>query len=212
MARDLPLRYVAFGDSTSVGVGARSGGGYPDRLAERLRREGFAVELLNLGVSGATTGDLAGGRVRRIPGRPPDLVTLGIGGNDAWRMVPNDTFAQRLDAIATALELTGARVVVCNLPDLGHAPAAAIAQAWLGVTPAQVTSRIRELNRFVDALASRPRFTVVDIFGYSQRELPGRPELFCSDGFHPSAEGYERWAEVMWPAVLDAARRWRDEG
>jgi len=49
-----PPIYVALGDSTAVGVGAERGGGYPERLAQRLAAAGTPVRLVNLGVSGAT--------------------------------------------------------------------------------------------------------------------------------------------------------------
>ncbi len=50
---------------------------------------------------------------------------------------------------------------------------------------------------------------MVDLFTFSQTELAGRQEYFCGDGFHPSAKGYDRWAEVMWPAVERAASKWK---
>ena len=53
------------------------------------------------------------------------------------------------------------------------------------------------------------RFTVVDLFSFTHRTVPGHPELFSADGFHPSSLGYDAWAEVMWPSVEAAARRWQ---
>jgi acyl-CoA thioesterase I len=50
---------------------------------------------------------------------------------------------------------------------------------------------------------------VVDLFGHSQRQLVSNKALFCPDGFHPSAQGYDQWAEAMWPAVRAAAERWQ---
>lgn len=202
------FRYIALGDSTGVGVGAGADGGYPERLARRLKAGGVPVGILNLAVSGATTSELVNGPLRRAVTRAPDLVTVGIGGNDAWRLVPEAAFARQIKEIADALEKCGAQVVVCNIADLGLSPAARVAQAWVGVTPTQITSRIRELNRQIDALAMRPRFAVVDLFAMSQREVPQHPEFFSPDGFHPSAAGYDHWAEVCWPAVSKAAQAW----
>jgi lysophospholipase L1-like esterase len=203
------FRYVALGDSTSVGVGAGSDGGYPERLARKIKASGVPIGILNLAVSGATAADVAAGQLQRATRGAPDLVTLGIGTNDAWRLVPEDRFVRDLRQIADGLEQTGARVVVCNLADLGLSPAAAAAQAWVGVTPAQLSARIRLLNRHLDALAARPRFEVADLFTESQRELPRHPEYFAADGFHPSAKGYDHWADLLWPAVfrLTAGRR-----
>lgn len=202
------LRYVALGDSTAVGVGAKADGGYPERLARRLKASGIPIGILNLGVSGATTRDVLRGQVERGAAKRPDLVTLGIGTNDAWRLVPEDDFARQVNAIADVLERSGSPVVAFNIADLGHAPAARIAQAWTGVTPEQITARIRSLNRVLDALADRPRFHVVDLFGASQRTLATRVDLFSPDGFHPSATGYAHWADLAWPTVEAIARAW----
>jgi lysophospholipase L1-like esterase len=78
----------------------------------------------------------------------------------------------------------------------------------LGLSRAQVTERVREFNAHLYALAKRPKFEVVDLFAFSQRELPIHPEYFCPDGFHPSRAGYDRWAELCWPAVERAASEW----
>ncbi len=202
------FRYIALGDSTAVGIGAERGGGYPARLAARLRTLQVPARLENLGLSGATTADVVSGRAARAAAARPDLITLAIGGNDAWRLVPDAVFAERIEAIADTLQSSGAPVIVCNIPDLGHAPAAKVAQAWLGITPEQISDRILELNRAIAPLATRPGFAVVDLFGASQRTIPKRGDIFCSDGFHPSAAGYEQWADEMWPAVWSVASAW----
>jgi len=73
------LLYVALGDSTAVGVGARSGGGYPERLVARLRPAHQGLKLLNLGRSGATSSDVLEAQLPRALRTQPRIVTLGIG-------------------------------------------------------------------------------------------------------------------------------------
>lgn len=203
------FRYVALGDSTSVGVGANADGGFPERLARRLKANGVPVGILNFAVSGARAVD-AEKQAERVASRRPHLVTLGIGSNDTWRLVSEDAFARSLEKIATRLESSGASVVVCTIPDLGKAPAATVAQAWLGVRPEQISERVRLLNHALLALANRPRFTIADVHQVSRTELPLHPEYFSPDGFHPSSAGYDFWAEVCWPAVWRVASTWLD--
>lgn len=205
------FRYVALGDSSAVGVGAGSGGGYPERVFQHLRQTGAPVGFLNLGASGATTRDLRLGALTRVGAKRPHLITLGIGSNDVWRLVPAEEFTANVRAIGEVLASTGARVLVCNLIDLAFAPAATVAQAWTGIAPAAFTERVRELNRPLEALAARPRFELVDLFGFSQRELPRHPEYFCDDGFHPSAAGYAAWAELCFAPARAAFEAWRQE-
>lgn len=202
------FRYVALGDSSAVGVGASSGGGYPERLYQRLKRAGYPAGILNLGVSGARSADVVRGQVEKAASKRPHLVTLGIGGNDLWRLIPTSEFRANLEAIARVLDATGAEVVVSNLIDLSLAPAATFVEQMIGVSRDLIRQRAEELNACFELFARRPRFTVVDLFGFSRREVPAHPEYFCSDGFHPSAEGYERWAEMMWPEVERIAKAW----
>ncbi len=203
------FRYIAVGDSTGAGVGATDGGGYPERIYHALKADGVPVGILNLAQSGAISSDLIAGQLPRATTRKPHLVTVGIGSNDVWRLVPEATFARNVTTIADALSATGAHVVVCNLIDLALSPAAGAAEAWVGLSRAAITERIRQFNRHLDALAGRPRFHVVDLFGFSQREVPSHPEYFCPDGFHPSATGYARWAELCMPPIRDAVREQR---
>jgi lysophospholipase L1-like esterase len=201
------FRYVALGDSTGVGVGADNDGGYPERLYQRMKRSGFKAGIMNLAQSGATTKDLLQGPVQKAVEVRPALVTLGIGTNDLWRMVPMGMFELNLKLIADALEGTGARVVVSNVIDLSRAPIAAMVDALLQVSRALFVQRLQQFNEGLNALGRRKNFQVVDLFGVVAREA-NIDAIFSGDGFHPSSHGYDRWAEELWPHVEVAARAW----
>jgi acyl-CoA thioesterase-1 len=42
-----------------------------------------------------------------------------------------------------------------------------------------------------------------DIYTITHEHLSSHREFFSEDGFHPSDEGYEFWAEKMWPVIAD---------
>ena len=197
-----PLPYVALGDSTAVGVGARHGG-YPERLLRRLEKS-RPVRLTNLGQSGATSSDVLRAQLPRLRGLDARLVTLGVGVNDLWRMVPSDVFQANLQAMARVLGALPARVFVNNLPDLSHAPVGQLAQQLLGVTPAQLGAHIAERNRAFDVFAPYSNITVFDTHAISEAALRGRRDFFSADGFHPSDAGYERWARLLWREMAQA--------
>ena len=79
----------------------------------------------------------------------------------------------------------------------------------LAVTPRFAHSDKREVVgrltvRFNEVLARKARqygVDVVDLYERSREEVPRRPELVASDGYHPSDLGYARWAELMWTRV-----------
>lgn len=200
------FRYVALGDSTGVGVGSGNDGGYPERLYQRLKKAGVKAGIMNLARSGATTSDLLAGPLHKAVEVRPSLVTLGIGSNDLWRMVPVSGFELNLNTIADGLQRTGAKVVVSNIIDLSRAPIAAMIDV-LQIPRAVLVARIVDFNARIAALAKRPGFSVVDLFGVSTRE-PSFAALFGNDGFHPSAKGYDRWADELWPHVEAAGRAW----
>ena len=188
---------MALGDSTAVGVGAQTGGGYPDRLVVKLRAAYPALKLLNLGQSGATSSDVLDSQVPRALRTRPRLITLGIGINDVGLQISDDAFAVNLEEIVVQLRKLGVPTAIANIPDLTLAPA--IAQ----LVPRSIYERRIELfNEHVTATAARHGLTLVDLYTWSRNVLRTRPELFSPDGFHPSALGYDVWAERMLaPAV-----------
>ena len=191
--------YAALGDSTGVGVGARDGKGYVARLFERIRRERGDARLQNLCVSGATTEDVLREQLGAAIQNRPTLVTLGIGINDIGHGMTVERFARNYEEIIKRLKAeTGAVLVITNIPDMSFAPVIPASQR-------DETRRIVQLfNERLEAIAKRYELRVVDTYAETHRVIPSHPEFFSEDGFHPSAEGYEYWAEAMWPTVKAA--------
>ena len=194
MAETTRFTYLALGDSTGVGVGAREGGGYVERLHRRLLAVRPGASLVNLCQSGATSADVRDDQVPRARRVPASLITLGIGINDVTWQVQEEAFAINLEEIAVALASVRAPVILMNIPDLALAPVALRFDAFL------YERRIEVFNEHVEATAARHHFTHVDLFAATKR-LRSRAGLFSSDGFHPSAEGYEEWTAQLWPAM-----------
>jgi lysophospholipase L1-like esterase len=194
-----PVEYVAFGDSTGVGVGARRGGGYVARVFERIERVRAGSSVRNFCVSGAETSDVLRSQLARLDATRASLVTLGIGINDVSHGVTPDEFARNYEEIITRLKSkTDAPIVATNIPDISHAPRV---PAFLHE---QVRQRIQLFNTHIAEIAKRHDVRLVNAYDMSREVIPNHPEFFSSDGFHPSDEGYEYWAKMMWPAVKEA--------
>jgi acyl-CoA thioesterase-1 len=193
-----PVSYVAFGDSTGVGVGARQGG-YVARVFERIERVRPGSSLRNFCVSGAETADVLRGQLTRLDAARPTLITLGIGINDVSHGIAPDVFARNYEEIITRLKSkTDAPIVATNIPDISHAPRV---PAFLHE---QVRQRIQLFNTQIAEITRRHGLLLVDAYDMSREVIPNHPEFFSPDGFHPSDEGYEYWAKMMWPAVKEA--------
>lgn len=192
-----PLHYVALGDSTGAGVGARDGKGYVARLFDRLVKIRSGSKLTNLCFSGATSEDVLQSQLDRAIAAKPDLVTLSIGINDIGHGFTLDTYGNNFGAILNALRTrTNAAIVVSNLPDISTAPR--IPQSMRATTQRQ----IQLFNSKINEVARNHGVIVFDIYTPTHELLAEHPEYFFSaDGFHPSEAGYEVWADRMWPAV-----------
>ena len=199
--------YVAIGDSAGFGIGGDppiGDGGYPRRLERRIREAGRPVRLENLSVPGALMRNFATGQLPRVVQLASgaggvDLITVCLGGNDGNDTAPAD-FRRDADALLAGIAPLGARVIVCNVPDVSLTPKYQADPA----RATQVKANVVALNAELAAAAATHGFPVVDIYTVSQ-QIHGRPELISPiDGFHPNAAGYEVWAEAMWPAVKAA--------
>jgi acyl-CoA thioesterase-1 len=195
------MRYIALGDSSGVGIGAHDGRGYVERLADRLRQTG-PVELTNLCVSGATSPDVLARQVPRLRTAEPGLVTLLVGVNDLWRLGEPRRFARAFADIAAGMESSWktppAIVAVASLPDMSLAPAAAFVQRQFGIPPSAIAERIHSYNAYIRRVVLDRGWSLVDL---GRETVAGRGDLFSADGFHPSAAGYQRIAEVFYEVV-----------
>jgi len=192
-----PPTYLALGDSTGAGVGARLGG-YPRRLTQVLAGSARSVRLVNLCVSGARLADLLRRQLPRVKAARPALVTVGIGINDVLRETSPEAFARGLARLGDALAATGAAVVILNLPDLARSPRAV---GW--VRQEGLRERVAALNAALGALAARRGFALADLHAAGEAAY-GAPGTLSEDQFHPSDEGYRRWAEVLRSHALRA--------
>jgi lysophospholipase L1-like esterase len=190
-----PIVYVALGDSTGAGVGARQGG-YVARVFKRIAERRPESTLSNLCVSGATTADVIRGQLARAVALNPNLVTVGIGINDIGHGLTLEQFSKNYEEILSTLkEKTTAQIVVTNIPDVSSAPRIP------GVMRNEYQRQIVQFCQRLEEIANRHGVTIFDVYTITKDELPSHPEYFSNDGFHPSDEGYELWATQMWPTV-----------
>ncbi|HEY8202864.1 MAG TPA: SGNH/GDSL hydrolase family protein [Actinomycetota bacterium] len=198
-ARGRPLRFVVLGDSTAAGLGAGSADrSYPVLLARRLAEAGFRVDLIDLGVSGARTADVAAKQAPGAAAAHPDLVLVAIGGNDVTHLTHLAAVRHDMRAALVALRATGARVVVAGVPDMR-------AHAFLEPLRSIAGRRGRVVSRAIEAVARDQGVAFVPLAertGHFFAEDPGG--TFSSDLFHPGPGGYRRWADAIYPALAQA--------
>lgn len=175
---------VAFGDSLYAGYGLSRGESLPDDLETGLRAQGIDAEVINAGVSGDTS---AAGRRRlaytldRLE-RTPDLVMLGLGGNDLLRQIPPAETRANFVAMLDELRDRGIPVVLTGMlvpPNLGPDYAARFNSIW----PDMATRYDAVLDPFI------------------LQGVIGNRALMLPDGVHPNAQGVDRIAARLTPLV-----------
>jgi len=203
------LRYVALGDSYTIGTATRSPAErWPDLLVARLgggsppesasASAAATLELVaNLGVNGFTSRDLIEAELPQLEALEPDFVTLLIGVNDVVQGVSESTYRANVSVILDQLlgRLPATRIVVVTTPDYTVTPRG----ADYG-DPAAQADAIRRFNGAIGELAEERGVPVCDIHPISL-EAAGDPSLVADDGLHPSGAQYGRWVERLGPVV-----------
>lgn len=195
--RSVPLVYVALGDSTVEGIGASSpDAGYVERIHRRLREHYPNARAVNLGAAGATSADVLAHQLDRAGLLGPQLATLSVGPNDITEGGDVGVFEGNVDQILGRLASRRVIVVVNLLPDLAVTP------RFRGRPEGPAVGRLTvRFNEALRRIADRHGAEVVDLYEPSRAEVPARPWLVASDGYHPSDAGYARWAELMWQGI-----------
>lgn len=186
---------VWLGDSTAYGVGVDDGAEAAASVIAKERDE----QVTNLAVSGATLAEVIDDQLPAVAALRPERVYLSVGANDVTHLTRVASFADDYRTILDGLP-EGVEVVVLGVPDMGAPPRLAqplrTIAGWRG----------RRLDVEVRRAVARAgdRVTYVDIEGRTGPVFRRDPDrYFAGDGYHPSADGYQRWADAVL-ATVDA--------
>ncbi|HET9453516.1 MAG TPA: SGNH/GDSL hydrolase family protein [Gemmatimonadaceae bacterium] len=193
------MRFLALGDSYTIGEGVAAAERWPNQLVELLRARGIAMSDPELIARTAwTTDELMDAIDEARPTGPFDLVTLLIGVNDQYRSRPIDHFESGfgpvLDQAIGFARGGAARLIVVSIPDWGATPFAE------GRDRALITREVGDYNAAARALTAQRGAHWHDVTESSRRMLED-PSLVVSDGLHPSGAMYARWAASMVPVA-----------
>jgi lysophospholipase L1-like esterase len=195
-------RFLALGDSYTIGEAVEPDERWPVRLAAMLNARGVGVAAPTfVARTGWTTDELAAGIGAAGLAGTFDLVTLLVGVNDQYRGRAVTEFrASYLSLLARALALAGhraERMIAVSIPDWGVTPFARDRDRE------RIAFDIDSFNGVVRDAAERVGMRFVDVTGVSRRAA-AEPELGASDGLHPSGAMYAEWSRVLLPAAAAA--------
>jgi len=185
---------VFLGTSLTAGLGLPGPEvAYPARVDALADSAGQPIRSINAGVSGETS---AGGlrRLDWVLRNPVDILVLELGANDGLRGQDPDALRRNLTEIIqrTRTRYPGARILIAGMqapPNLGSRYTEAFAQVF------------PEVARETDS----------ELVPFLLEGVAGQEELNQDDGIHPTAEGHERMARLVWPHLEPLVRAIGDQ-
>lgn len=184
---------VAVGDSLTAGLGVPEDQAYPAQLARKLTADGYRFNVINAGVSGETSSGTLSRIQWVLSALKPDIVILETGANDGLRGLDPDLLKNNLDELIARLKTDKIQVILAGmlmLPNLGPE----YTQAFATIYP-----RLAEKHQVV-------------FMPFFLEGVAGQSRLNQPDKLHPTAQGYSRIVDNLYPHVLKAIERYRTNG
>lgn len=193
------IRFLALGDSYTIGEAVPEPDRWPDQLAELLEENGIRAEVTIIARTGWTVMELWEGIQANPPEGRYDMVSLLIGVNDQYRGYPSDGYREDFRfMLGRAIEYAGGdpkRVVVLSIPDWGITPFAADRDTE------PISLQIDEFNAINLEESQNTGTHYVDVTVISRMGMDDF-ELLAGDRLHPSGKMYAMWAEKTLPVAL----------
>jgi lysophospholipase L1-like esterase len=193
------VRYLALGDSYTVGEGVPTEQQWPRQLAALLKERDVEIrELVMIARTAWTTDELHDAIEAAPPTGQFELVTLMVGVNDQYRDRGLAEFEAEYEGVlrrALSFAPKPSHLIAVSIPDWGAAPFAD------GRDRGRITKEISAFNHRARELVQSAGAHWVDVLPSSQRMAEDR-SLAVDDGLHPSGAMYRAWAELVLPVAL----------
>lgn len=182
-----PRKVLVLGDSLSAAHNIPVEAGWVRLLDARTSNMAPPWAMVNASISGETS--LSGrNRLPALLGREkPGVVVIELGANDGLQGLPLGKLAENLDAMVTAAQGAGAKVLLLGIE-----------------LPVNYGPQYRDGLRKVYADAAKKHGVALVPFLLDGVALD--PALMQDDGLHPTAKGEPRVAENVWKALAPLLR------
>lgn len=195
-----PLRYLALGDSYTIGESVAPELRWPVQLVGRLRNDGFEIEDPRIiATTGWTTQNLLQAMDNQLNNEKYDLVSVLIGVNNQYQGKTIEAYEEDLHKIFKRAighsERGAAGVFALSIPDYGVTPFGADREEEIG-------QELDEFNRVFEEVANQYGVDFFNITPISRRAKE-EPELIADDDLHPSGEMYRQWVDLIYNDVKD---------
>ena len=196
-------RFLALGDSYTIGEGVNKSERWPTLLQARLAEQGINISepevIARTGWRAAQLLDAISQKQSNKSLNPPyQLVALMIGVNDQYQGSSVAEFKPDLERLINmAIELAAGKpeqVLLISIPDWGFSPFSRYRDSG------SVSTQIDAFNAELKKMADQYSLTYVDVTGISRQV---KTADFAADGLHPSKQQHQRWVDeaILSPAL-----------
>jgi len=196
------LRYLALGDSYTIGTSVKPEESFPQQLSDKLRIYlGQSIDTTIIATRGWTTEDL----IKSLPksNRAYSLVTLLIGVNDLYDGIAFDAFCKRLRTLLSAtLSLSRSareKIVILSIPDYTYTPFAREKEM-------NVSLDINRYNKLIRNYCEESQLHFLNITDISRRGFD-EPNLVAEDGLHLSSKAYKEISDRLFDFISNTPRQ-----
>jgi len=191
------VRYVALGDSYTIGTGIAPDEAWPRQLEARLADLDLDL-VANLAANGSTAEDVAIEQLPDLEEMQPELASLLVGVNDVVQGVAEERYGGRISEILDGMleVLPAARVFALAAPDYTVSRQGGA----FGVAVQQRADILRNNEILRGACEYRGITFVAEVFDIS-RDAGDAVDMLAPDGLHPSRAQYARWVDAIEPLV-----------
>lgn len=189
------IRYIALGDSYTIGEGAQPEEAWPNLMVKNLKKSGIQIELVaNPSVTGWTTQDLIEKELPIFDSSNANFATLLIGVNDWVQQVSAEKYSQNLNQILNHIQIglpDKSKIVLITIPDFSVTP-----EGPKYSKGRDISQGISGFNKIIKKEGEKRGLRVVDIFPLTKK-MGQNPDHIAKDGLHPSAKEYASWEPLI---------------
>lgn len=195
------LRFLALGDSYTIGQSVAVNGRWPVQLSDSLAVRGFYTDTMRIiATTGWRTDDLLNAiSNQQLEQQHYNMVSLLIGVNNQFQGRPFSQYTQEFPALLdSAIRYAGGNkdhVFIVSIPDYAYTPF-----GQQSPNPGQISTELDLYNAYNKHVADSLGIAYFDITPISRDGLQ-TPSFVASDGLHPSAAQYGQWVNLMLSAI-----------
>ena len=190
------LKYLALGDSYTIGEGFDFGGSYPKQIVNKIS---LIDSVTVVAKTGWTTDELID-TLNNLMLEKFDIVSLLIGVNNQFRGYQIDNYILEFENLlnkAIGYSKNKKNVFVLSIPDYGVTPFGKIRGQE------RIYNEINSYNDINRLMSEKYNVMYFDITEIS-REAENDSSLLAEDKLHPSKKMYEMWVEKLKYQLVDS--------